>query len=116
MASQDPEEATRRLARRRVERKGFLIHLLAWAAVNLALVGIWRGTGGGFPWFLFPLGIWGIVLLLHFLAVSFLLERRQESAIRRTAIELEIEKIKQDRQLQERRRLKAEETRQKSKR
>lgn len=115
MASQDPEEALRRLAKRRVERKAFVVHLLAWAAVNLALVGIWRGTGGGFPWFLFPLGIWGIVLLLHLLAVTFLLGRRPDSAVRKVAVELEIRKIKREQELQERRKLKAEEDRDKSK-
>ena len=50
---------------------GFIIHFGVYIAVNLLLIGIWRVTTGidSFPWFVFPLGGWGIGLVSHFLAV-----------------------------------------------
>ena len=65
------EEQIYEEARKRVEAKqGFFIHLTVYILVNLMLVLIWAfASGGGFPWFIFPLGGWGIGLLLHFLSV-----------------------------------------------
>ncbi len=61
-----------RVARRRVEnRQGFIIHLLLYLIVNAALVGIWKLTGGGYPWFLWPLFGWGIGIVGHALSLAF---------------------------------------------
>jgi len=58
-------------ARKRVEeKKGFFIHLAVYICVNIGLVLIWAfAAGGGYPWFFWPLGGWGIGLLFHFLEV-----------------------------------------------
>jgi hypothetical protein len=66
------EEEIYRLARKRVEeKKGFYIHLTVYICVNAILVVIWAftGRGQGVPWFVFPLGGWGIGILFHFLGV-----------------------------------------------
>ena len=44
-------------AKKRVEEKrGFYTHFTVYIAVNILLVLIWAfPSGGGFPWFLFPL-------------------------------------------------------------
>ncbi len=64
------EEEVYRLARKRVEeKKEFYGHLVAYAAVNLLLIIIWAATGAGFPWFVFPLGGWGIAVALHYFNV-----------------------------------------------
>ncbi|HEX8953540.1 MAG TPA: 2TM domain-containing protein [Polyangia bacterium] len=64
------EEELRQLARKRVEnRQGFFIHSLLFVAVNLALYGIWRLTGAGYPWFLWPLFGWGIGIVGHALSL-----------------------------------------------
>ena len=43
-------------------RYAFRWHAAAYAAVNLLLVGVWYASGAGIPWFVFPLGGWGIGL------------------------------------------------------
>ena len=63
------ENRAKRL-RKRLETTIFYIHFALYSVVNIALAIIWRVTGGGFPWFALPLGIWGIFILLHFLMVS----------------------------------------------
>lgn len=71
MASNMSEEELYRLARKRVEeKKGFYVHFAVYLAVNALLIMIWWFTGepgGRFPWFIFPLGGWGIGVLFHFL-------------------------------------------------
>jgi hypothetical protein len=83
-------------AKKRVEdRKDFYIHLSAYILVNILLVIIWAfPAGGGYPWFLWPLGGWGIGLILHFLGV-FVFSKQTERNKR--AIEKEAEKIRKER-------------------
>ena len=87
------EEEIYQLARKRVEeKKGFFVHLSIYILVNILLVMIWAfGNGGGFPWFIFPLGGWGIGLLFHFLGV-FVFSRSTEWEKRE--IEKEAEKLR----------------------
>ena len=65
------EEEIYEQARKRVEeKKGFFVHLTVYILVNILLVMIWAfGNGGGHPWFIWPLGGWGIGILFHFLGV-----------------------------------------------
>ena len=60
MAKELSEEQIYEEARRRVkEKKGFWGNFSSWAAVNVILIIIWALTDlGGYPWFLWPLGIW----------------------------------------------------------
>ena len=53
---------------------------------------IWAATGGGFPWFLFPLGGWGIGIFFHFLGAFVFLKGGGDWEKR--AIDKEMEKIK----------------------
>ena len=93
MANQMSEEKIYEEARLRVkERKGFWGHFGAWASINIILIIIWALTDlGGYPWFLWPLGIWGVFVLLHYLRI-FVFERKPE----RLAIEKEVERIKRE--------------------
>ena len=62
------EEELRKIARQRAKAKsGFYIHLIVYIVVNILLVAIWYFTSdtNEFPWFVFPLGGWGIALVLH---------------------------------------------------
>ncbi len=55
------ERLIQRRARKRVlKRRAFKRNLVKYVAVNAMLFVIWLVTGGGFPWFLFPLMGWGI--------------------------------------------------------
>ncbi|MFC1977269.1 2TM domain-containing protein [Chloroflexota bacterium] len=85
------EEEIYEQAKKRVEEKrGFYSHLTAYGVVNIILVLIWAfAAGGGYPWFLWVLGGWGIGILFHFLEV-FAFGRKSD----RAAIEKEVEKIK----------------------
>ena len=50
---------------------GLRIHAAVFVAVNLFLAATWALTSDGFksmPWFLFPLGGWGIGLVAHYAA------------------------------------------------
>ena len=53
------------IARLRKKRE-LQAHLIAYATVNLFLIGIWYATmPGGFFWPMFPLLGWGIGLIFH---------------------------------------------------
>ena len=93
MSAQMSEEEIYQIARRRVEeKKGFFIHFAIYIGVNILLVIIWAATGDGFPWFVFPLGGWGIGILFHFLGVFVF---SKETAWERRAVEKEVEKLKE---------------------
>ena len=91
MSKQMSENEIYEQAKKRVEaKKGFFIHLTVYIIVNIILVLIWAfAAGGGFPWFIFPLGGWGIGIIFHFLGV-FAFEGKSD----RAAIEKEAEKIR----------------------
>ena len=92
MATSMSEKELYEEARKRVEeKKGFYIHFAVYILVNIMLVIIWAVTGAGFPWFVFPLGGWGIGVLFHFLGV-FVFSR--QSAWEKREIEKEVERLK----------------------
>lgn len=77
------------------EKKGFFSHLAVYIVVNTMFILIWAfPSGGGYPWFLWPLGGWGIGLLFHFLGV-FVFSR--ETGWERRAIEKEVERLRKER-------------------
>jgi len=86
------EEEIYRKAREKVEeKKGFYPHFIVYILVNIMLIIIWAFTGAGFPWFIFPLGGWGIGVLFHFLGV-FVFSR--QTSWERREIEKEVERLK----------------------
>ena len=93
MPIQMTEEEIYEEAKKRVEEKrGFLTHLAVYVAVNIFLVIIWAFPGDrGFPWFIFPLGGWGIGIVCHFLGTFVF-----GGTSGRTAIEKEAEKIRKE--------------------
>ena len=93
MANKMSEEEIYEQAKKRVKaKKDFYGHLGAWALVNVILVFVWSLTDfGGHPWFLWPLGIWGVFVLSHFVRV-FVLAPKSD----RGAIEKEAEKIRRE--------------------
>lgn len=93
------DEEIYKLARERVnEKKGFFTHLTVYVLVNILLVVIWAFTSRGFPWFVFPLGGWGIGLLFHFLGV-FVFSQHGTSDWEQKEMEKEIERIKKSKNL-----------------
>ena len=94
MTAEMSEEEIYRQAKKRVEeKKGFYTHCAIYIAVNLLLVIIWAINGVGFPWFVFPLGGWGIGVLFHFLGVFVF---SKQTNWERRQIEKEVERLKRD--------------------
>ena len=87
------EEQIYEMAKKRVEeKKGLYTHIAVYILVNIMLVIIWAfPSGRGYPWFLWPLGGWGIALIIHFLTVYVFGEKSDTAAIEREA-----EKIKRE--------------------
>lgn len=93
MATEMSEKEIYEAARKRVEeKKGFFIHLSAYIIINLMLILLWAfAAGGGYPWFIWPLGGWAIGLVFHFLGVFVF---SKQTGWERRAIEKEMEKIR----------------------
>jgi hypothetical protein len=96
MAHQMSEEEIYEAARKRVEeKKGFYSHLATYIVVNIVLVLIWAFTSHGYPWFVWPLGGWGIGLTFHFLGVFVF---HKETNWQRKEIEKEAERLRKSSQ------------------
>ena len=92
MTKQPSEEQIYEEARVRVKAKrSFWGNFGAWAGVNALLIIIWALSGMGYPWFIWPLCIWGIFVLIHGLRV-FVFEQKSETS----AIEKEAERIRRE--------------------
>jgi len=73
-----------RLATRRADAKlGFQRHAFIYVLVIAGLAGVNLLTTPAWPWFLFPLGGWGIGLAAHGLAVHGDLSGRRQAMIER---------------------------------
>ena len=79
------EEASKRVK----DRKRFYGGLATYLIVNAVLVVIWALSGQGYPWFLWPLGIWGVFVLGDYLRI-FVFGKDSDQQ----AIEKEVEKMK----------------------
>lgn len=78
------ETELHKVARRRVQMKrGFVIHLLLYGAVNSMLIVLWAVTGKGYPWFIWPLAVWGIGVLANAITVAMELFAPEERAVER---------------------------------
>ena len=93
MATSMSEEEVYEVAKKRVKaRRDFYIHLVVYVVVNIMLVIIWAfPAGGGYPWFWWVIGGWGIGLLFNFLDV-FVWQRSGDKG----AIEKEADKIRRE--------------------
>jgi len=90
-----PDEELYKLAKGQTdERKIFFSHLAAYIVVNAGLILIWWITSGGYPWFVWPLGGWGIGIAFHFLGV-FVLPSHQGGWEQREICK-EMERLKQE--------------------
>ena len=93
MAKQLSEEQVYEEARKRVKAKrDFWGHFIFYAVVNIICFLVWVLGDRGYPWFLWVLGPWGLVIILpHYLRV-FVFAGKSE----RRAIEKEAERIKRE--------------------
>jgi hypothetical protein len=88
------EEEIYEAAKKRVkDKRDFYGHLIAYLIVNSILILVWALSGGGYPWFVWCMGPWGIGVVFHFLAVFVF---PTSATKERQAIEKEVEKIKKE--------------------
>ena len=93
MAKQLSEEQVYEEAGKRVKAKReFWGHFIFYAVVNVICFLVWVLGDRGYPWFLWVLGPWGIVIILpHYLRVFVFAGKSK-----RKAIEQEAEKIRRE--------------------
>ena len=92
MATTMTDEQVYAEAKKRVKaKKDFYGHLGAWAVVNIILIIVWALSDRGYPWFLWPLCIWGAFVLMNYLN-TFVFGKQSDIG----AIEKEAEKIKRE--------------------
>ncbi len=93
MTTQLSEEQVYEEARKRVKAKrGFWGSLITYAVVNIICFMVWALGSRGYPWFLWVLGPWGILVILpHYLRV-FVFEGKSQ----KRAIEKEAERIREE--------------------
>ena len=87
MTAQMSEQQIYEQAKKRVEaRRAFFTHLAVYVVVNTMLVLVWAfAAGRGHPWFIYPLGGWGIGVLFHGLGTFFFLQTSDDAAIEKEA-------------------------------
>ena len=95
MPPQLTEEEIYQKAKKQVEeKKGFYIHLMVYVLVNIMVILLWQfAYGGGYPWFVWMTGGWGIGLASHFLGV-FVFSRT--GGWEKRQMDAEIERIKKE--------------------
>jgi hypothetical protein len=93
MTTHSTEDEIYQKARKRVEeKKGFYAHLCVYLAFNILIVVIWLVTSyGAFPWYVFVLGPWSVVVILHSL---FVFVFHKDALWEKTAVEREADKIR----------------------
>ena len=88
------EEQIYEEARKRVKAKRrFWGSLIFYAVVNVICFLIWALGSRGYPWFLWVLGPWGIVIILPYYLRVFVFEGGKSE---RRAIEQEAERIRRE--------------------
>ncbi len=93
MSTQSNEDEIYQKARKRVEeKKGFYAHLAVYLVINILVVIIWAVTSfGRYAWFIFPVGGWGVIVILHCL---FVFVFNKDARWEKKAVEKEAEKIR----------------------
>ena len=74
--------AREREARRIARRQWFWLHFAVFATTQVFLFVIWMLSGVDFPWFVFPLFGWGIILAAH-AVYAFVIKTPEEIMIER---------------------------------
>ena len=95
MSTEMSDEELLNIARQRVKKKkDFYQHLGIYILVNTLLIIIWATTDGSanpVPWFVYPLGGWGIGIFFHFLD-AFVFSR--ETGWEKREVEKEMDKLR----------------------
>ena len=87
------EDIYKRATERVKEKKDFYNHLATYVVVNIGLVLIWTFTNnGGYHWYLWPLGCWGIFGIVPHFVKTFIFP--EGTGWEKNQIEKEADKIR----------------------
>lgn len=75
-----------REARRIARRQWFWLHFAVFATIQVFLVIVWRLSETNYPWYIFPLFGWGVLVAAH-TVYAFLIRHPEEIMIERAARE-----------------------------
>lgn len=75
-----------REARRIARRQWFWLHFAVFATIQVFLVIVWRLSENSYPWYIFPLFGWGVLVAAH-TVYAFLIRHPEEIMIERAARE-----------------------------
>lgn len=69
----DNSEKNPQILKKAKARVNFKIHLVVYLLSNILfwLFWIFLGGGGELPWPIFPSGVWGIIVIFHYLMVFY---------------------------------------------
>ena len=91
MAKLSDEQIYEEAKKRVKSKRDFWGNFGVYTVVNIICFLVWVLGDRGYPWFLWVLGPWGVLVILHYLRV-FVLAGKSE----RNAIEKEVERIKKE--------------------
>ena len=73
-----------REARRIARRQWFWLHFAVFATIQVFLVIVWRLSDTSYPWYIFPLFGWGVLVAAH-TVYAFMIRHPEEIMIERAA-------------------------------
>jgi hypothetical protein len=73
-----------RQALRIARRQRFWLHLILWASLSAFLVVVWALTSRSYPWPIFPICAWTVVIAVHW-AYAYVMKDPEEILIGREA-------------------------------
>jgi uncharacterized membrane protein len=75
-----------REARRIARRQWFWLHLAVFVTIQVFLIVVWALGSSDYPWFIFPLFGWGVVVAAH-AVYAFVVRHPEEIMVERAARE-----------------------------
>lgn len=75
-----------REARRIARRQWFWLHFAVYATIQVFLLIVWALADADYPWFIFPLFGWGVVMAAH-AVYAFVIRHPDEILVERAARE-----------------------------
>lgn len=77
-----------REARRIARRQWFWLHLAVFVTIQVFLIVVWALSSSDYPWFIFPLFGWGVLVAAH-AVYAFIVRDPEEIMVERAAREAE---------------------------
>lgn len=80
-----------RQAKRIARRQWFWLHFAVFATIQVFLIVVWALSSASYPWFIFPLFGWGVLMAAHGV-YAFVIRDPEEIMVERAARQAEEQK------------------------